>query len=77
MTVTEKERLTEEVKNLKGEVMKKEETMKSALEMESKARSEWAAKYDMLSFEAKADRRELYDNHKVLKQNEIKISQQA
>ena len=50
MTVTEKERLTEEVKNLKGEVMKKEETMKSALEMESKARSEWAAKYDMLSF---------------------------
>ena len=50
MTVTEKERLTEEVKNLKGEVMKKEETMKCALEMESKARSEWAAKYDMLSF---------------------------
>lgn len=51
--------------------------MKIALELESKSRSEWAAKYDMLSFEAKADRRELYDNHKVLKMNEIKIAEQA
>ncbi len=49
--------------------MKKEETMKEALEMEQKARSEWAARYDMLMYEAQAEKRELYNAHKIIKAN--------
>ena len=48
LMTTEKERLEEEVKHMKSEMAKKEETMKEALGLESRARFEWAAKYDML-----------------------------
>ena len=65
VTGAERERLQEELKNLRWELGKKVDALKAALREEGGARAQWAAKYDMLLAEAADERRKLTESRRA------------